>query len=211
MYSTEHHKILFVDFNGTLCCDRFWRSLDKHSLDRLERWLFVKNQFILQQWMRGVWSAEEVTLSIADNTGLDYDTIWRVLVADCNGMRVRLEALHAIGELRTVYIVILVTVNMDVFSRFTVPALRLHAYFDEIVNSADVGVYKTDGNGSIFDEIAKRHGAELRDCILLDDSEDALRVFEYQGGLGLQVTCYEDLMSHIRTLASSKMRSATVG
>lgn len=35
--------ILFIDFDGTLCHDRFWRNIDASGFEKIQNFLFGEN------------------------------------------------------------------------------------------------------------------------------------------------------------------------
>ncbi|MEZ4104057.1 MAG: hypothetical protein R3B60_02090 [Candidatus Paceibacterota bacterium] len=49
-------KALFVDFDGTLCDERYWRSLPTEEYEAIQELLFKNNTQIVHDWMRGVYS-----------------------------------------------------------------------------------------------------------------------------------------------------------
>ena len=83
---------------------------------------------------------------------------------------------------------VLITGNMDSFSRFTVPALKLDAYFDAISNSYDEGRLKTDDGGALFLHYANRFGVPIEECVAIDDAEDVSAMFTALGGTAILVT-----------------------
>ena len=98
---------------------------------------------------------------------------------------------------------ILITVNMDCFSRFTVPALQLNNYFDAISNSYYEGKFKSDNGGEIFTEYIEKYSAPTESCILIDDSSSACETFKSLGGIAYRVTEEEDLVTHLSKLAQN--------
>jgi FMN phosphatase YigB (HAD superfamily) len=115
-------------------------------------------------------------------------------------MQVSKRTLERLSWLRSRYIVILLTGNMDSFSRFTVPTLGLEKYFDYISNSYHEGRLKTDNNGEIFRMFTDRFGVALRECILIDDSLGACRMFEALGGVAYLVTAEKNIDYYLALL-----------
>ncbi|OGD62316.1 hypothetical protein A2215_03735 [Candidatus Berkelbacteria bacterium RIFOXYA2_FULL_43_10] len=179
---------LFVDFDRTICFDRFWRSVDPKIYTGIQEVLFRGNAEKVDDWMRGKHSSEEINKFLADELNAGYDDLWSVFVSDCKSMKVSADVLKKIDGLRARYNTILITGNMDCFTRFTVPALELDNYFDQIVNSADYGRFKDDDNGRIFLDILKEFGGNIKDSILIDNSETTCKTFSNLGGKSLQVT-----------------------
>lgn len=94
----------------------------------------------------------------------------------------------------------LVTGNMDCFSRFTKPALSLENYFDEIINSYEVGKLKTDNEGEFFRDYASQHSIPLEECYVIDDSEKVCKIFLSLGGRAFQVTLEDNITRHLKQL-----------
>ncbi len=70
---------------------------------------------------------------------------------------------------------VIATDNMDTFTRFTVPALRLSEHFDGILNSFERGVLKQDIDEQnpdripFFDEYLREYNLQCEDVVLTDD------------------------------------------
>jgi phosphoglycolate phosphatase-like HAD superfamily hydrolase len=190
-------KTLFVDFDGTICHDRFWRSLNSAENSQIQDFLFSGNNSIVVDWMRGAYTSEQINELVAKETGLDYEYLWTTFVHDCKTMIVQPEILNQINEVRNKFHVVLITGNMDCFSRFTVPALQLDQYFDVIVNSFNESQLKTDDNGSSFIKYVK---GSIQDAILIEDSEKSCELFKGLGGNAYKVINREDTLKHLQNL-----------
>ena len=180
--------ILFVDFDGTICLERYWRSLPEAEHAGIQELLFGNDTKMVHDWMRGHHSAEEVNKYASGQLGLDYEYLWNLFVDDCKTMYVSKDVLNDIKSLSDRYTTILITGNMDSFTRFTVPALSLEDYFDEISNSFYEGRHKTDDNGSLFHKFTDKYGVSIEECVLLDDSDSVCKIFTELGGTPLQVS-----------------------
>jgi hypothetical protein len=75
--------ILFIDFDGTISTDKFWRSLPKEEYARIQGDFFKSDRGQAEDWMRGNYTAEEITEHLAEMLGYDYDELWNSFVADC--------------------------------------------------------------------------------------------------------------------------------
>ena len=192
--------ILFCDFDGTICYDRYWRSLPPESHEAIQELLFRKDTSKVRDWMRGKYTAEEINQFAAEKIGMSYEKLWEVFVDDCKTMYVAKSTLEKLSSLRDKYFVMLLTGNMDSFTRFTVPALELEKYFDHISNSFYEGKHKTDDNGSLFVEYTKRFGAPIDQCIALDDNTNVCSIFESLGGKAMLITSDIDVDYHLSTL-----------
>lgn len=180
--------ILFCDFDGTICFERYWSSLPPDKHEKVQELLFRGDKARVSDWMRGKYTAEEINEWVAEQIGMPYDELWQLFVDDCRKMRVSQQTLEKLASLRDRYSVILMTGNMDSFSRFTAPQLQLEKYFDHVSNSYYEGKHKTDNAGEIFSEYASKWNTTLANCVLLDDSLNVCTIFEALGGKAFRVT-----------------------
>lgn len=178
-------KVVFIDWNKTLSFDLFWGHLgDKghpnHKyLDAIEKWLFVDNRTVINPWMKGEVNLEDVVDRMSQGTGINKKTITDELKHSCEIMTfcfAGIEDLIKKIQQRGILVVV-ATDNMDTFSKFTVPALKLNLLFDDILNSHTLGHLKDDSEPSdkilFFDDFLKRHSLRYEDALLLDDSPDS--------------------------------------
>ncbi|MEM7544182.1 MAG: hypothetical protein AAF367_01495 [Pseudomonadota bacterium] len=191
---------LFVDFHGTICHDRFWRSLGSDSFGRVQRALFEADPSLVNDWMRGKYSSEEINELVAEITGLPFDRLWQTFMRDCKSMRISSDLLAEITVLRKVCRVVLITDNMDCFDRFTLPALCLDTVFDGIANSSSEGCLKTDGDGETF---IRYLTGDITDAVLVDDSRTSCEVFEKLGGIAYHVNDTTPAIEHLKNLVAS--------
>ena len=191
-------KTLFVDFDGTICHDRFWRSLSDAEYTLIQSVLFGTDPTIAKDWMCGTYTSEDINQLVSKKTKLVYAYLWQNFVYDCQTMRIDPEILAVVTALRQHYSVVLITGNMDCFSRFTIPALRLEKYFDRIVNSADEGQLKTENNGETF---LKYLTGNINDAILIEDSPTSCTLFTTLGGTALPVTEQHSALQHLQSIS----------
>ena len=192
--------ILFIDFDGTICHDRFWRSLPKEQYTKVQEFLFESDSAYVNEWMRGKRTSEEINMLVAEHIGMSYEKLWELFVKDCETMQVSLGVLKRIQSLRNKYTVILITVNMDSFMRFTVPALNLNLYFDHISSSYEEKILKTDNKGEIFMKFTDAHEVPIGTCFLIDDSLKVCSTFKYLGGNECLVTGNKNVMYYLDQL-----------
>lgn len=178
---------LFIDFDGTLCHDRFWRSLDPEILAKIRVFEFGPAG-TAHAWMRGEYTSEEINQGIAQKIGIPYEELWQVFTENCSTMEVSQQVLDKIHSLRDRFHTVLITDNMDSFDRFTVPALGLDRYFDLIINSYNERTGKTDNNGALIVDVLTRIGSQIEGSYLLDNSEDICELFTNLGGTSFLVT-----------------------
>ena len=169
---------LFIDFDGTLCHDKFWRILDP----QIKQKITVFQSGVARKWMKGEYTSEEVNRLVAEESGVSYDDLWNIFVKDCETMAVSKEALNLLSVLRNEYHIVLITDNMDCLDRFTVPALHLNDHFDLIINSYNEKAGKCDNNGASFLKALDTLGSEIAGSRLIDNSQSACDLFERLGG-----------------------------
>jgi len=188
-------RTLFIDFDGTICIDRFWRSSAVY--EKIQQALFIDNAEKAADWMRGVYTAEEISQLVSDQTGIPYESLWSIFQKDCETMYVPADILQQIQILRNSFHVVLITGNMDSFTRFTLPALKLDRYFDAIVNSYDERQLKTDNAGETF---LKYCQGSIADAILVEDSQKSVDTFRELGGTAHQTDSLEKTFEIITKL-----------
>lgn len=186
--------ILFVDFNGVISYRNFWHSLtDKnHNLHKyseaIEKYLFVDNITVVQDWMLGKYSSEQIHRLLADKLSVPYDELLEVFIADCEEIDISQGIVERIDKLRPHFKCILVTDNMDSFDRFTLKKSKLDDHFDEIYNSYNLKSAKKDNNGELFVRLVAENGVDIEQCIFIDDSAKNIQLFKDLGGIGVLAT-----------------------
>jgi len=181
-------KALYVDFDGTLTNDRYWRSLLEEEYKKVQDLLFGNDKTLVSEWMRGRYTAEEINRFLEDKLNLPYEYLWKIFVTDCETLSVSRDTLNCVSQLKSEYVTVLMTGNMDSFSRFTVPALKLDSHFCYISNSYNEGIHKTDNNGELFRIWADKLNIKLEDSILIDDQEKVCDTFDSLGGISHKVS-----------------------
>ena len=175
-------RIIFLDWDGTLSSGRFWSSLDEADSNLIQDNLFIGNQSLVREWMMGKVTSEDVCLWLSLQTGLEYDRLFKTLVADCGTMKIDPPTKNVLAQFSTGVKLILITDNMDCFTRFTIPTTNLNEIFHDIFNSSDIGRLKKEGRGKTFLDAAKKHETQIEDCILIDDSSKTCELFRSLGG-----------------------------
>src|SRR3989344_5366772 len=95
--------ILFIDFDGTLCHDRFWRSIDVSSFEKIQNFLFGENKSMVNEWMRGAYSSEYINQLISKKLNIPFEEVWNIFVTDCESMNIPSDVLNRIQNLRKSY------------------------------------------------------------------------------------------------------------
>ena len=196
----KNKPILFCDFDGVLSHDKYWRSLSSDVHNEVQKLLFYDNKTIVNDWMRGKYTAEQINQLVSEKIGIPFEQLWDIFVNDCRTTTVAKEFLEKLSDFREDYIVILITGNMDSFSRFTHPALNLEKYFDHISNSFYEGIHKTDNNGELFLKYANEYNVSLEKCIILDDSINVCNLFQKLGGKACLITPEQDVLYYLNKL-----------
>lgn len=192
---------IFIDFDGTICFDYFWRSAPQEVNKIITKFLFQDNTTLIENWMRGNLSSENIVTLIAENTGLNYDLIYNILVKDCQNMYISPELLQAISDLGKNNTTILITDNMDCFNRFTKPALQLEKYFSYVFNSYDFGILKDDTtSGGLFKKVCDIYKFDITKSVLVDNSEENCTIFTKLGGRAVLVKNSDDTLSILQTI-----------
>lgn len=189
-----HKKALFIDWNGTLSHSKFWEQLihqgnKKHRYyDKITEWLFKQNYDIIDKWMLGKVSSEDVCHSLSNSTQIDYDLIFDELIYSCENMTfVSKEIASLIKKIRdNGRKCIIASDNMDTFRRYTIPSLSLDEIFDDFLISYELGRYKYDYDNNsnslpFFDEFLQKHKLSYKDVVLIDDSVERSGHFKKLG------------------------------
>lgn len=191
-------KIIFLDWHKTLSNSFFWSGNQKYS-DAF----FNNNRDLINPWMRGEYTAEDVCKILSDQNNFDFDDVYRSLQESCQKMIFVSEEIPGlIKGIRAKGIkVVVATDNMDTFSRFTIPTLGLKNIFDDFLISYDLKVLKNDvGEKSIpfFDDYLSKNSLEYNDCILLDDS-DLSQVYDNLGFISIKIRNSIELIDVLKT------------
>lgn len=196
--------ILFCDFDGVLCYDRYWRSVPVDKWKAIQELLFLNDTSLVNDWMRGKYTSEEINQFVSEKIDMPFNELWNIFINDCKNMKVSLKALEKLYQLRSKYTVILITGNMDSFTRFTHPELMLDNYFDYISNSYYEGMHKSDNNGELFLKYASKYNVVIENCLLFDDSIKNGDIFSNLGGTAYLVTPEKDIIFHLDNLIDSE-------
>lgn len=207
----KHYKTIFFDWHNTLSVSLFWDQWKNPEHPRhdwyapLSRYLLGENMPVVMEWMRGKVSAEEISTMLADRLGYSRGVIFQDLKESCESMwLVSDEVIPLVQKLRDNGAkCVIATDNMDTFTRFTAPALRLSEHFDGILNSFDIGSLKfdmDDGTIPFFDEYLGKNNLSNKDVMLIDDCIDKSGTYEKRGFDILQVFSPDDFVGKLRQL-----------
>jgi hypothetical protein len=194
-------KVIFIDWNQTLSASHFWRSLPN-----VETVMFLANRHLLDPWMRGDCTAEEICQVLAGQTGISQEVIFSKLKESCETMEfVDDEVPGLIERIKAKGIkVVLATDNMDCFSRFTVPALRLDRLFDGLLISCDLKILKNeirDKEIIFFTDYFRQNDLCYAEAVLLDDSARTSKEYWQLGFPVIIIDDKEKLLEVLRGFA----------
>lgn len=200
-------KTIFIDWHNTLSTDLLFSSYKDNTQGLPLRKAIDDSVFshhdVLHSWLRGGINSEQIIQRVAQYTGLDFDLIWPLFIKDCETISLAPSLDQKLLQLKDKYHTVLVTDNMDCFSRFTIPAQNLSRYFHGVSNSYDCKLMKKDDQGKIFIQLAHHYEVDVSQCILLDDSETVTRIFSALGGTSHRVKNPEHTCVVIDTLLAA--------
>jgi FMN phosphatase YigB (HAD superfamily) len=177
---TMEPKAIFLDWDGTICNSRFWGhwpDSDAYSIayTLIQDHLFKANPETLNDWMRGSQNAEDVMVALSHNVGLVPEELLAHLRESCERMQFVDEKILPLieGIRRMGTKVVMATDNMDTFTRWTVPALRLDQHFDDILDSHSLKALKRDkdhnGRSAFFAGFLTDNDIDPATTVLIDD------------------------------------------
>lgn len=205
------YKAIFIDWNKTLSFSLFWDHLkdleESHPmhLNNIQNSLFGKLDYLVKPWMRGEYTTEFIVKKLAEETGLEYDHLLKEFILSCQTMKIEPEVLELIQEIRKKGTkVVIATDNMDALDRWTVSALKLHEYFDNILNSYSIKALKgdlnEDGDSLFFMDYLKKHNLKNNETVLLDDSQIKPEIAKKHGIDFIHITTENTLQKVLKSL-----------
>lgn len=214
------YKVIFIDWDGTLSRSRFWDRWNdglehQWKYDLLQSTLFISDmgRDLVKKWMLGDRSYSDIIDYAANVTGIPTEELETELRYSAENMKfIDRNALELIRRLRRHGLkVVIATDNMDIFRKWTVPAMRLEERFDDILTSDRRKAFKThstrERTSLFFDNYISKHGIKAHQSALIDDSLDT-KIVEQWGIDFFHVTEIEPLAVHLRRLIEG-IESAT--
>lgn len=205
-------KVVFVDWHKTLCSLPLFHELqeqDEALFDKFDKRLFDDMPITLFiEWMRGKFTRNDMVNLLAGED-LDVDFVREKLKSSCESMYFdRDEFIPLIERIRkTGRKVVIATDNIDTFCDYTVPALHLRDYFDDIISSFDVKCLKKDvknGKMVFFDDYLSKNGIKYSEAVLLDDSFDTIEACRKNGIQVKCIGCPEDVIKTLEAIADAR-------
>ncbi|MFZ3301113.1 MAG: hypothetical protein WA152_00155 [Microgenomates group bacterium] len=209
----KHKGVLFVDFNGVISYNPFWNSLTnkKHKLHsyypKIENLLFKsqnKIEGLVNDWMIGKYTSEEINKIISDKTGIDKDELFKIFCEDCKKLDISINILKLVKQLKDSWYCILRTDNMDSFHRFTIPANPiLSESFHEIHSSYKIKSLKRSDGGKKYLDTIMSAGFKINDCVLIDDGQKNCELFEDLGGKAFCTKNEDEVLAVLKNLSAT--------
>lgn len=166
-------ETLIVDFDGVLCSDFFYHTLDGTNpdlYDRINREVFRGDKTLVRAWMRGETTTEDVHATLAQRFRVPAPFLDAALRQSIEAMHLNAPLLTLVREVRAALgRAVLLTDNMDVFRRVTVPTFHLDQQFDAIVTSCEEGKLKGDDWFALLDLALACVNGTWPSTLVLDD------------------------------------------
>jgi FMN phosphatase YigB (HAD superfamily) len=181
------YRYLFIDWANTLSTAHFWEQFrdpqhPHHAMyAHAQATIFASRGGSpwLDAWIHGKRTSEEIIAAVYQHPAFDPDFVLRELQDSCEKMQFVDPAIPAyLQSIRAHGIkVIIATDNMDTFSRWTVPGMRLSTLVDGWLNSADLKCTKTEtdvlGQSLFFGPFLRANHIEAKESLLIDDNDAA--------------------------------------
>lgn len=171
---------IFVDFHVTLSLKNYWDHLQLPTYRVIDIALFRHSPTIVDEWMHGKISAEEVTAYVAGKTGLDRQELLDSLITGCIDTTYLAGLALAVSALRNHAQTVLFTDNTDCLHRFVLPGSHLSSAFDHIASSWVMQARKLQ----ILEELAQRW--PRAPFLFVDDSQEVISRCGELGYTGIQ-------------------------
>lgn len=197
----SYQTILF-DFDGVLCKGRFYEKTLLPDYPEIYDWIQINifgNKDLVQDWMRNRVHSIDINELIAKNTGIENEFLNQVYEESIRRMELEKEVRSMAESLKLSGKKIgIVTDNMDVFTKITIPNHRFDKSFDVVVNSADYGMLKKENGGKLFDTALTVLGEEIGNSLMIDDSEATIELYRQKGGDGFVYKSPAELKSFLQ-------------
>ena len=198
----SYQTVLF-DFDGVLCKGRFYEKTLLPDYSEIYDWNqmnIFENKEMVRNWMRNRVNSAEINELIAKNTGIECNFLNELYEESIRRMELEKEVKDLAELLKLSGKKIgIVTDNMDIFTKITIPNHRLDTLFDIIINSADYRILKKDEKGKLFDVALAALGEKIENSLMVDDSESTVELYRQKGGQGFVYKNPAELKSFLRT------------
>lgn len=212
-----NYEAIFVDWGGTLSNSRFWERW-KDDPEYSERYARIQSALfesaagksLVRDWMTGFKNRNHALTYLNEHEGLPVDELEDELRYSAQNMKlIEPDVLSTIRSLRDMgKMVVIATDNMDTFSDWTVPALKLDEHFDDILTSSSLRVTKTTmssmyNRSTFFYGYLNEMGIAPENSLLIDDSLD-VKCVQSTGMDFLHVTDLQPLSHHLEAIMNER-------
>lgn len=196
----DYQTVLF-DFDGVLCKDRFYRKTLVPDYSEVYAWIqsnIFGNKELVQKWMRNDVSSAEINTLIAENTAIKHELLNSLYEDSIRSMELESRVMDVAKALKLAGMKIgIVTDNMDIFTRITIPNHKLDKLFDVIINSADHRILKKENNGELFNTALAALGTDIENSLMIDDSLPTIELYRRKRGEGFLYKNFDELKSFL--------------
>ena len=175
----QNIKVIFLDWNGTISKDYFWKSLktkNNELFEKINKILFVDNSYIINEWMLGNLKINDILNLLSKETKASQEYLMEELVFGFKQMDFVIHDLKDIIKKiqKNDIKVVLSSDNMDIFS-YVIDNLNLKNIFDDILLSNILKHLKNDVDGNnhalFFHDYIIKNNLKYDECVLIDDSK----------------------------------------
>ena len=140
---------------------------NKAIYEKINKTLFSENIQLIRDWMLWKYTSQDICKFISKELNINYEYIYNTLINDCKNIDLSLEIKDILEKLKKYYNIILVTDNMDCFTKFTTKKNQDYFdVFDSIFNSAKEWYFKVDS----YLNYIKKYDSKIELSYLIDDS-----------------------------------------
>lgn len=178
-------KLILCDFDGVLT--RFDSNSQKEGFyaplrssnpivyEKIVHFLFSTDNYLGKSWMSGQITYTDVNALMAHKFGVERSYLDRVLLESLENFTLNRSLLSLLQVLRRLgTTVVIMSDNMDVFTRYVVPNLGLDQFFDAIFSSSDLQKMKSHNDWELPKAIAKKYDCDYADVLVIDDWEELI-------------------------------------
>jgi hypothetical protein len=204
----ERIKCVVFDFGFTLSPDYYFNITPPNCPQWHE--VIQKKVFgdpsVIDPWLKGDLTSLDIAIFLSKYIPLDIQVILDTMEAGCRHLKFNPAVWDfAIAQKAAGRKTALVTANMDVFTKVVVPAHRLDALFDVILNTSDFHEIRKDFLWPIaFERLGG--GIGYANSLLIEDGETEPAMFRAQGGTAYQYSNDEAFLSWLSPLDWSPLR-----
>lgn len=197
-------NIIFIDFNGVISLNNFWNSWkinNKKDFDTIQQVLFKERLDLVQLRMKWKKSSEDMAIFLDSILDSDYEDILTTLKNDCENIDISESIITALWNLKQYYHIILITDNMDCFSRRIIPNNKeIFEIFDDIWDSFRYWYFKKEFEWKSFISYIDKFQAQIENCYLIDDSENNCKAFSLLWWKTIHINKWDDVTKKINLI-----------